>query len=107
MFKNISSSLTVYFCPFFSLFFFHRFFFTHFFLFSTHFFLFFLSFVICLVSDTYLVSDARAFPGRPGRPAIYALDFSGFGFVLTNSEALYPTDSLNFPALLIYPVYCV
>ena len=30
MFKSISSSLTVYFCPFFSLFFFHRFFFTHF-----------------------------------------------------------------------------
>ena len=35
--------------------------------------LFFLSFVICLVSDTYLVSDARAFPGRPGKPAKYAL----------------------------------
>ena len=26
-----------------------------------------------LVSDTYLVSDARAFPGRSGRPARYAL----------------------------------
>ena len=73
MFKSISSSLTVYFCPFFSLFFFHRFFFTHFSLFPLIFFLFFLSFVICLVSDTYLVSDARAFPGRPGRPARYAL----------------------------------
>ena len=73
MFKSISSSLTVYFCPFFSLFFFHRFFFTHFSLFPLIFFLFFLSFVICLVSDTYLVSDARAFPGRPGRPAKYAL----------------------------------
>ena len=75
MFKSISSSLTVYFCPFFSLFFLHRFFFTHFSLFPLIFFLFFLSFVICLVSDTYLVSDARAFPGRPGRPAPYALEY--------------------------------
>ena len=32
------------------------------------------------MSDTYLVSDARAFPGRPGRPARYALDI---GLVLT------------------------
>ena len=86
MFKSISSSLTVYFCPFFSLFFFHRFFFTHFSLFPLIFFLFFLSFVICLVSDTYLVSDARAFPGRPGRPARYALARS----------------SSNIPAIVIY-----
>ena len=70
MFKSISSSLTVYFCPFFSLFFFHRFFFTHFSLFPLIFFSFFCH-LFCV--RHYLVSDARAFPGRPGRPARYAL----------------------------------
>ena len=49
------------------------FFLTHFFPFPTLFFLFF-SLVICCVRH-YLVSDARAFPGRPGRPAKYAQSF--------------------------------
>ena len=74
MFKSISSSLTVYFCPFFSLFFFHRFFFAHFSLFPH---IFFLSFVICFVSDTIFCptpGPSREGPeGPPNTPLVGAL----------------------------------
>ena len=45
-------------------------------------FLFFFSSLFCHLFSVrhYLVSDARAFPGRPGRPAKYALDFISFIF---------------------------
>ena len=46
----------------------------HIFPFPTHFFLFFSLFCHLICVQHYLVSDARAFPGRPGRPAKYALD---------------------------------
>ena len=73
MFKSISLSLPVYFCLFFFLSFFNCFFLYTFFLFPTHFFLFFCLFCHLFCVRHYLLSDARAFPGRPGRPARYAL----------------------------------
>jgi len=64
MFKSISSSLTVYFYPFFSLFFFHCFFFTHFSLFPLIFFLFFSLF--CHLFSVRHLSCVRR-QGLPGK----------------------------------------
>ena len=90
MFKSISLSLPVYFCLFFFLSFFNCFFLYTFFLFPTHFFLFFCLFCHLFCVRHYLVSDAGAFLGRPGRPASYALG-PQFLFVLVLFVLIYLT----------------
>ncbi len=98
---NISVSVREYFfisyCLFLSIFpslFLPFFFLNTFFPFPTHFFSFF-----CYLFSVrqYPVSDARAFPGRPGRPARYALvnGYYHLFYLPTNSDIFNPSGDVH------------
>ena len=103
MFKSISSSLTVYFCPFFSLFFFHRFFFTHFSLFPLIFFLFFFSLLSSVLCPTLSCVRRQGLPGKARKacqicPWAYVWNFflSTAATNHSNQQPAYQTECANF-----------